>query len=105
MHSKSKPRAKANPTAKPKPTRQKKPPVIPGALLVPSPEILLGAIVDSTDDAIISKDLHSIITSWNRGAEQLFGYTREEAVGRPVTFLLPAARQGEEKQIMARIKA
>jgi len=49
----------------------------------------LGAIVESSDDAIISKSLDGIIQTWNFGAQQIFGYTAEEAVGKPVTILIP----------------
>jgi PAS domain S-box-containing protein len=63
----------------------------------------LGSIVESSDDAIISKTLDAIITSWNKGAERMFGYTAEEAVGRPVTILIPPDRQHEERTILERI--
>ena len=63
----------------------------------------LGAIVESSDDAIVSKNLDGIITSWNRGAERVFGYTAEEAIGRPITIVIPADRQNEEREILTRI--
>ncbi len=66
---------------------------------------MLAAIVDSSDDAIVSKSLDSIITSWNRGAERIFGYTSEEAVGRSILMLIPPERQGEEADILAHIRA
>jgi PAS domain S-box-containing protein len=66
---------------------------------------LLAAIVQSSDDAIISKDLNAIITSWNRGAEQIFGYTAEEAVGQPITFLMPPERLNEEPELLERIRS
>jgi PAS domain S-box-containing protein len=61
---------------------------------------MLAAIVESSDDAIVSKDLNGTIMSWNRGAERVFGYTAEEAVGRPITMLLPADRLQEEATIL-----
>jgi PAS domain S-box-containing protein len=64
----------------------------------------LASIVEFSDDAIISKNLDSIITSWNKGAEQLFGYLAEEAIGKPVTILIPPDRQDEELVIIERIR-
>ena len=65
---------------------------------------LLAAIVDSSDDAIVSKTLEGIITSWNAGAEGLFGYTASEAVGQHVSLIIPANRRDEETVIIERIK-
>lgn len=64
----------------------------------------LAAIVESSGDAIASKDLNGTITTWNRGAERIFGYTAEEAVGRPVTILIPPNRLDEEPEILRRIR-
>jgi len=64
----------------------------------------LAAIVESSNDAILSKDLEGIITSWNRGAQQLFGYTAQEAIGRPVTMLFPAHLLDEESGILEHIR-
>ncbi|NYF33507.1 PAS domain S-box protein [Sphingopyxis sp. JAI108] len=64
----------------------------------------LAAIVESSDDAILSKDLKGIITSWNRGAEQLYGYPGEEVIGQPVAILIPEDRRDEEPKILARIR-
>ena len=68
-----------------------------------SPERLLAAIVDSSDDAIVSKDLSSIVTSWNRGAERIFGYRAEEMVGQSIARLFPPDRLNEEPAIIERI--
>lgn len=65
----------------------------------------LAAIVDSSEDAIISKTLDGTIRSWNAAAERIFGYTADEAVGHPVTMLFPADRLDEEEKIISRIKA
>ena len=64
----------------------------------------LSAIVESSDDAIISKDLDGVIMSWNAGAQRIFGFTAEEAVGKPVTILIPEERFDEEPEILARIR-
>jgi PAS domain S-box-containing protein len=64
----------------------------------------LAAIVQSSDDAIISKDLDGIITSWNKGAERLFGYTSEEVIGKSITILIPPDRQAEAPIVLDRIK-
>lgn len=67
-------------------------------------EHLLAAIVESSDDAIIAKDLNGKILSWNAGAERIFGYTAAEAVGKPITLIIPEDRQDEEPSILQHIK-
>jgi len=64
----------------------------------------LAAIVESSDDAIIGKDLNGIIKSWNGGAERIFGYTAQEAVGQPIIMLLPPERLDEEPRILERLR-
>jgi PAS domain S-box-containing protein len=65
---------------------------------------LLASIVASSDDAIISKDLHGVITSWNKSAERIFGYTAEEAIGQPITLVAAPDRVDEMPQILERIR-
>ena len=65
----------------------------------------LAAIVASSDDAIVSKDLNSIILTWNAGAEDIFGYTSDEAIGRHIGMIIPDGRQAEEDMVMGRIRA
>ena len=62
------------------------------------------AIVEFSDDAIITKDLNGVITSWNTGAQRLFGYSPEEAIGQPVLILIPTERHDEEPAILERIR-
>lgn len=64
----------------------------------------LAAIVESSDDAIISKDLNGVIHTWNKGAERIFGYTAAEAIGQPVTMLIPSGRINEEPAILEQIR-
>src|SRR5437879_2766284 len=65
----------------------------------------LAKVVESCDDAIVSKDLNSTIISWNRAAERMFGYTAAEAVGRSIRMIIPADRQTEEDDVLAQIRA
>lgn len=73
-----------------------------------SPELAqywLSAIIESADDAIITKTLDGIITSWNKGAERIFGYTADEVIGKSVTILIPERQLDEEPAILARLRA
>lgn len=65
---------------------------------------LLAAIVDCSDDAIVSKNLDGIITSWNKGAERLFGYAAQEVIGRHITLIIPPTRWNEEASILERLR-
>src|SRR5690606_36452039 len=65
----------------------------------------LAAVVQWTDDAIVTKNLESIITSWNRGAERMFGYTADEVIGQSVRMIIPPELLQEEDMVLARIRA
>jgi PAS domain S-box-containing protein len=65
----------------------------------------LAAVVESSDDAIVAKDLNSTILTWNAAAERMFGYSASEAIGQSIRIIIPADRQGEEDTVMARIRA
>jgi PAS domain S-box-containing protein len=71
---------------------------------IDSAQIYLASIVDSSDDAIIGKTLNGIITSWNKAAEETFGYSADEICGKSVTMLFPRERVDEEAKIIERIK-
>ncbi len=64
----------------------------------------LAAIVESSDDAIASKDLNGVVTSWNKSAERLFGYKAEEMIGKPITIIIPPELQGDEEMILSKIR-
>lgn len=79
--------------------------VQPSASIEPAESLaLLAAIVEDSSDAILSKTLDGIITSWNHGAEVMYGYTREEMIGRPVSTLLPADRPDEIAHLLTRLR-
>lgn len=83
-------------------TRKSAPPNGPPAF---DPRVHLAAIVDSADDAIISKNLHGVVTSWNEGARKIFGYTAEEMIGHSILKLIPKELQHEEDEILNKIRA
>ncbi|MDR3449969.1 MAG: PAS domain S-box protein, partial [Alphaproteobacteria bacterium] len=66
--------------------------------------LYLAAMVESSDDAIITKDLDGIITSWNSGAERIFGYSANETIGKPITIIIPEERHEEERMILASLR-
>jgi PAS domain S-box-containing protein len=72
--------------------------------LVEESRFRLAAIVESSEDAIISKSLDAVIVSWNAGAQHTFGYTEQEAVGRPITILIPSELREEENKILERLR-
>src|ERR1051325_7100801 len=64
----------------------------------------LAAIVDSADDAIVSKTLDGIITSWNPAAERMFGYSSQEVIGKSITIIIPTDRLNEEERVLSNIR-
>src|SRR5919205_319437 len=73
-----------------------------------SPELApywLSAIIEAADDAIVSKTLEGIITSWNKGAERIFGYTADEVIGKSITIIIPPDHLDKEPAILARLRA
>ena len=81
--------------------------VVPTGGFQADPEIAaarLAAIVESSDDAIVSKTLDGVITSWNQGAERMFGWTAAEAVGRHIRLIIPKDRYAEEDEVLARLR-
>src|SRR3954454_6510657 len=65
----------------------------------------LAAIVESSDDAIVGKDLNGVVTNWNKAAERIFGYTAAEMIGRSITTIIPPELQGDEPIILSKIRA
>src|SRR3954465_16050681 len=65
----------------------------------------VAAIVESSDDAIVGKDLNGVVTNWNKAAERIFGYTADEMIGRSITTIIPPELQGDEPGILAQIQA
>lgn len=78
---------------------------VSGSRAVETIQAKLSAIVESSDDAIVGKDLEGRITSWNKGAEQIFGYSQKEAIGRSITMLIPPDRLKEEELILTRLRS
>jgi PAS domain S-box-containing protein len=65
---------------------------------------MLAAIIDSSEDAIVGKDLNGVITSWNKGAENIFGYSEQEAIGQHISIIIPSERLDEEEMIISKLK-
>ena len=86
------------------PSRQPGPTVVAERSLNPYQASHLAAIVESSDDAIASKDLNGTVTSWNRSAEKLFGYKAEEVIGKPITLIIPPELHQDEQAILDKIR-
>ena len=78
---------------------------VPPLLTDSASPFLLAAVVDSSEDAIISKSLDGIIRSWNRSAERMFGWTEDEALGQPITIIIPSELHDQEVEILKRLRA
>jgi PAS domain S-box-containing protein len=90
-----------NPNYSPQPIKHE---VVSEQFNFATPDSLYGAIVDWSDDAIISKNLEGIVMSWNKAAERIFGHSAEEMIGQSILKIIPADRKDEEMQILARIQ-
>src|SRR5437660_4073280 len=76
----------------------------PSAIFEEQAAVLLAAIVESSDDAIVSKTLDGVITSWNGGAERMFGWPAQMAIGKHITLIVPEDRRAEEDDVLARVR-
>lgn len=85
-------------------SRPPSPPTAADGALVPDPRDWLAAIIEGSEDAVVSKNLNGIIQSWNAGATRLFGYAAEEVIGKSITILIPPDRLDEEPMILAQIQ-
>ena len=100
--------AKTSQTRAAQRSKKKVPPSSGAPLVTPRDEVmrlaLLAAIVESSDDAIVSKTLEGRILSWNRGAQRTFGYSAEEVIGKPITVIIPPELHSEEERILAKLR-
>ncbi|HTW95141.1 MAG TPA: PAS domain S-box protein, partial [Tepidisphaeraceae bacterium] len=69
-----------------------------------NPQAWLAAVIDSSDDAIVTKTLEGVVTTWNKSAERIFGYAPQEIIGKPILTIIPPDRQHEEVEILRRLR-